>query len=102
MRMLPLREGTDDLHITKSNAVCQGVMLGNPTFPERSDLHHQLGLFAVGQRSGRTEDFDALPRRQQPIERAGASVPGEQSLGRGGHQAALDEFRHGHLNCKNG
>ncbi len=98
MRVIPLRERAEDLHISKTDAIGQGVMLRNHVLPEWPETDDQFGTIAVRERPSRLPDFDPFPRRKQPLERAGASVPSEQVLGRGGHQTTLDKLRHGLLN----
>ena len=77
MLVLKPSERSGDLDIAKSDTVRERVMLGNPALSERADSHDQLGTIAVRERLGRMPNFDPLPRRKEPLERAGTSMPSE-------------------------
>ena len=94
MRVLPPRERADDLLVSKTDSVCEGVMFRNPTLTDRTDPHQQFGALSVGQSPNRLNEFESLPRRQKSIKRTGPSVPGQQLFGRGGNQTAVEEFGH--------
>ena len=98
MCVLPLRERTEDLDVSKADAIGQGVMLRDHALPERPNPDDQFGSVAIRERPRRLPDFDPFPRWQQPLKRAGPSVPSEQVFGRSGHQTELNEFGHGCLN----
>ena len=102
MRVLPLSERPDDLYVLKSDAVRKGVVLSDHALPKWPNVDHQFSSVPIRERPRRLSDFDLFPRRQQPLESTGESVPGEQFLGRGGHQTTLDEFGHGVTNRKIG
>src|SRR3972149_7691546 len=94
--MLPLGERALHGLVVELAVLHVARVAGVPTEPERPELLSDPDLTAILDAANTTIDPEPLPGRGQPLERKGASVPGEDLLGRGREDAAGLEGRAGH------
>ncbi len=93
MRVLELGKRSAQLHVLKLSTRHLTTMLGDPTFPDRSDANLKHGPRSVTDPSGVRHHFELFPRRDQPLECPRPRMPFKHGVGRGGESdLPLEDF----------
>ena len=95
VQMGPGLERAALLFVTKLPALDHAAVHRHPADRHRADLHLEHHPASLGNPLTRVEHGDGLPRRGEPLERAGPRVPRPDLVGRGlDHRGALDCLDH--------
>ena len=80
MRMFPATERARTLEILEFASFHISAVLEFPPHAERPHAHSECAVRAIANSGGGLQNFNRLPRRRQPLERAGLRVPREDLL----------------------
>lgn len=82
MRVFPAMERSGALEVLELAAFDVSAMFEFPPHAKRPHAHSQYSARAIVNSRSTLQNFDWLPRRRQPFERAGFRVPGKDFLRR--------------------